>query len=637
MIASSHAHPSPPGNLFLNRNFILLWGAYTVSALGDHLSEMAILKSQNALEGGVDLTALTARMSFVFFLPFFLLGPVAGLLADRLPRRALMVFADGVRCAIFLGFGALMAWTTPWGRWGPVAPLLLVGLFAATFSPARSALLPTIIRRGQLVRANGMMAGMGVIAAMTAYKIGGMLAGRYDASVAFHLDAATFAGSGILLLLLRPPRQHSLDLGATNLQAVAGKLRDGVRYVRTHRSVREMLAIAAVVWFCGALIRSVVPAVVRDVYGGGYEDIGNYLAFLGAGMIIGAGAITVLGNTLRSEIAITWGLLGIGASMALFTLSVFLPLSPATLGRIGAAGILGGGFFGVAAMASFNALLQRIVPDRFRGRVFGVRDLCTTAALLAATGALGVPAWTNVDRWVGYILAGVTIMTLGTGLATLEVRFCRSPHTRIFMLLEHVTEFVAKFWWRLTVGGPRVPRRGPVLITSNHTCYADPLLFCAAATYRKISFMVAAEYCRLPIVRFFLTQAECIPVKRDGQDTAPTREVIRRLRAGKAVGIFIEGRIVPPGETHEPRDGLAMLALRTGTPVIPAHISGTRYSRRLVMAFLGRHRAHVQFGRPVDLSEFKGRSKDRQAVKAATEKIYDAIKALAPGEYSDFP
>ena len=113
------AAPSSARNLFTNRSFILLWFAYGISAMGDHLSELAILKTQNALDPGVDATPLDARMTFLLFLPFFLLAPINGFLADRMPRRALMVFADLVRCVVLFFFLQLIAWTTPAGTWGP--------------------------------------------------------------------------------------------------------------------------------------------------------------------------------------------------------------------------------------------------------------------------------------------------------------------------------------------------------------------------------------------------------------------------------------------------------------------------------------------------------------------------------------
>ena len=135
--------------LLRNRDFVLLWCAYGISAMGDHLSEMAILKTQNALSPGVDITPLSARMTFMFFVPFFLLATIAGTLADRLPRRLIMIGADVARCAVMFAFVYLIGWTRSWGTWGPFVPLLFVGIFAAIFSPARSAMLPTLIRPDQ--------------------------------------------------------------------------------------------------------------------------------------------------------------------------------------------------------------------------------------------------------------------------------------------------------------------------------------------------------------------------------------------------------------------------------------------------------------------------------------------------------
>ncbi|MGB2985007.1 MAG: MFS transporter [Phycisphaerae bacterium] len=614
-----------------NRNFILLWCAYGVSAMGDHLSEMAILKTQDALNAQVDITPLNARMLFMFFVPFFLLAPVAGLLADRLPRRGLMITADVVRCGIMLLFSTLIAWTEGWGSWGPFLPLLLVGMFAAMFSPARSALLPTLIRPSQLVRANGMIAGLGIIATMGAALAGGYIANHYAAVVAFRLDAATFLVSAAVLSFMRLRHLRARSGPSRGRGASVGELVDGFRYAKCHRRVLELLAVAVLVWFCGALVNSVIPAIARDVYGGTYQTISGYRGFLGLGFIIGAIIISTLGDALRSEIAITWCLFGIAVSIATFASSVFLPLQPGTLAAIGAVGVVAAGMFGVGIMASFNSLLQRIVPNRVRGRIFGVRDLCTTAALLTATGFLGLPQGTRVDQWVGYILVVVALVTFVAGFVTLHVRLQRSEQGKGITIAWNFLELFAKFWWRFKRIGPStIPREGPVIVTANHTCPADPLFLSASLRYRVISFLVAVEYTNWPIARSFMRLIECIPVRREDRDTAATKQAIRHLRAGKAVGIFIQGRIIPPGETGEPKDGAAMLALKTGATVIPVHISGTVYRRGIVRGLLARHRACVRFGPPVSLSEFASEKPNREAVRAASRKILAAIQALAP-------
>ncbi len=642
MTSENRSAPHPPTGLLRNRNFVLLWSAYGISALGDHLSEMALLKTQNALSPGVDVTTLTARITFVFFMPF-LLAPLTGALADRVSRRGLMVIADLVRGAAMMAMAAMIIWTSPWGSWGPFAPLLVIGLFAAVFSPARSALLPTLIRPDQLVRANAMLSGLGIIATMAAAKVGGVLADRYDPIVAFRIDAATFLTSAVLLLLLRPPRLRRAGIESVRTPSAQRPIRHttqpsiwrdllgGFRYARSHRHVMELLCVAALVWFCGPLVNSVIPAVVRDVYHGTYSAMSNYRAFLGLGFVLGAILMTLLGNALRGGIAITWGLFGISASIAIFASSVFLPIHPDKLAAIGAVGVILAGMFAVGVMASFSSLLQRTVSDRFRGRVFGVQDVCCTIAILTATGLLGVPGWTQVDRWVGYILVGVAVMMFAAGLVTLSIRLRRGVYGKSLTFAENLNEFLAKFWWRFQrVGRSTVPRTGPVLVTANHTCSADPLFLSAAAPYRPISFLVAAEYSTWPVVKFFLRLVECIPVKRDSRDSGATKQAIRHLRDGKAVGIFIEGGIVRPGKTVHPKDGVAMLALRTGAPVIPAYISGVTYHSNIVWGLLIRHRARVRFGPPVDLTAFQLEDRNREVIRAATAKIYAAVKALAP-------
>ena len=620
----------PPASLLHNRNFLLLWAAYAVSAFGDHVSELAILKTQNALQSDTS-TAMMARMTFLFFVPFVVFGPITGLLADRLPRRAVMVTADVCRAGIMLGFAAFIGWTQDWSVWGPYLPLLLLGTFAAAFSPARFALLPTLIRPNQLVRANGMISGLGIIATMASAVVGGQLARHCAPQVAFRVDAATYVASAVLLLILIPPRQARLSAGGEGASSSIRQIAEGFRYARVHRRVLELLAVAVIVWFCGSLLTSVLPAVVRDVYGGDLGTIGIYRAFFGLGIVVGSLIVTSLGSALRSEVALTWGLFGVSGGVGLFTLSVFLPMSPGLAGVLGATGIILAGLFGVATMASYNSLLQRIVADRFRGRVFGVKDICATGGVLLATGLLAVPQWPHLDHWVGYILLVVAVLTFCAGWISLRIRLARSPLHSALSFAVNLNEFWAKFWYRLQVKGHvTVPHAGPVIITANHTCSADPLFICAAVTYRPLAFMVAREFSNVPVARFFLRLVECIPVRRDGNDTAATKQALRHLRAGKALGIFIEGRIIPPGEVGEPRDGVALLALKTGARVIPAHISGTQYHDGVVRGMLARHRAQVRFGPPVDLSEFNETGGGRDATRSATAKIYAAIKALDP-------
>lgn len=617
-------------SLLRNRNFVLLWCAYFVSAAADHLFEMAVLKTQNALADDVDMIPLNARMTFVFFVPFFLFGPMMGFLADRLSRKWLMVFADVARMWLMVGFAWLIQTFSPISpHWGPFLPLAMVGLFAAMFSPARSALLPSLISTEQLLPANAMIRGVGVLASIVSVVIGGWLADNYAPVVAFRIDALAFAASMVLILFIRPPAGAHAFSQSTHKRRVFEELVGGFRYAARHRRVVQLLIIGMIFWFSAAAIRSVVPAIVKTVYMQvSYQDITLFQARLAIGMVIGALTLATLGNSLRSEIAVTWALIGAGACASVLAVSAMVPMPIRLAYHGGGLGVIGLGVFGAALIASYNALLQRIVPNRYRGRVFGVLDLCTVGGLLVATGFLGIPEWPGLDRWSGWIVMGLAVLLVSTGLVTLYVRLTAEHRPPALGFFQNLNEVFCKFWYRLQRKGPcTVPRSGPVIVVAHHTCSADPLMITAACRHRVLSFLIAEEYSRIPIASWFVRLIHCVPVKRDAADAAGVKAALRRLRDGDALGIFIEGRIPPPGEQAEPKEGAAMLALKTGAAVIPVSLSGNKYQDGIIAGFFARHDTTVRFGPPVDLSGV-GDGRAREHLHEATSRIVEAIRRL---------
>jgi len=633
---SDCATGTPPGSIFANRNFLLLWMAYGVSALGDHLSEMGLLKLQNALDSAVtDTTRRQAVMTFVFMLPFFLFGPVCGWIADRLPRKWIMIAADLIRAAVML---EMLAVLTGLHRWwlpinsdgGPlplavaVLPLAACGLFAALFSPARLSLLPTIVRPDQIVRANALTAGLGMIATIASAVLGGYLVTHYAVVWNFRADAATFLFSAACLFFIRPPRTQAVEAASHGgLQAVA----DGFRYVRCHRRTAEVILIAAVLWTGASVVRSVIPAMVKDVFGGSYQDIGIYQGLLGLGLVLGSIALTVFGSALRSELAISWSLKFAGLSGLLMTLAVAFRWHAAFC----AVGLVCLGFFGAGIQVSVNAVLQRIVPDHIRGRIFGVTDLACMAGLLLATGLLGIPAWPDIDRHITWIMALTSVVLFGAGLWTTRTRLRRGKFGPAVTFWRNLAELYMRVVARVRRDGLcTIPGGGPVILAANHNCSLDPLLLISTSPNRYPSFMVAREYAEFPVVGRLIGLIDCIPVNRTGIDTASVKAALRHLDAGRVLGMFPQGRIRRPDERGEVHEGIGLLALRSGATVIPANISGTRYSDGVVAPFIRRHRAVVRYGPPVDLSPWKGREKDRSAYREAALHIMERIEALGP-------
>ncbi len=641
---STDQRPSIPDRLLFNRNFVLLWMAYGISAFGDHLSEMALLKLQNALDAGVtDVTRRQAMMVFVFFIPFFLFGPVFGALADRLPRKWVMVAADVIRAAVIFEMVFILTRLHHWMIPGdppdaPISiavamlPMLLMGLFAAMFSPARVALLPTLIQPEQIVRANAATAGLGMIASIASAVAGGWLVEKYGAVANFRLDALTFVGSALcILFILQPVRSHAVRT-VHGLRSVVA----GFRYVARHRRVTEVIVVSSVLWAGASIIRSVIPAMVKDVFGGSYQDIGYYQGMLGGGIVIGSIILTLLGDSLKSSLAISWSLKLAGVSGLIVAAGVQFHWHQAVC----AVAIVLIGVFGAGIQVSVNALLQRIVPDYIRGRIFGVHDLCTMTGLLLATGLLGLPKWPAIDRHIAWIAALTSLGLFVCGIWTTSVRLKRGRFGKAIAFWTNLNEFYCRFWPRLHRQGIcTIPAHGPVIVAANHVSTLDPFLLTATSPNRYVSFMIAREFASLPFFNRLVEMIECVPVNRTGNDIASIKAALRHLEEGRCLGIFPEGRIRRLNESLKVREGVGMLALRSGATVVPALISGTTqpfYARRsrlldaisVIVPFLRRHHARVRYGPPIDLSAWRGREKDREAHREASERIMAEIDAL---------
>jgi 1-acyl-sn-glycerol-3-phosphate acyltransferase len=177
-----------------------------------------------------------------------------------------------------------------------------------------------------------------------------------------------------------------------------------------------------------------------------------------------------------------------------------------------------------------------------------------------------------------------------------------------------------------------LPESGPAILISNHTCNIDHFLL-QAGSRRKLGFMIAREYYDFWAFRPFCRMIGCIPVNRDGKDTAATRAALRALKEGRVLPIFPEGRILPTSgeEIGEGKPGVAFIASRANVPIIPAYIRGTPRANYFLRSFFTPSTARVVYGRPIDPSEFpspEGHDAERAALAASTDRLMGAIRAL---------
>ncbi|HPD31516.1 MAG TPA: MFS transporter [Phycisphaerae bacterium] len=566
----------------------------------------------------------------LFMFPFFLLGPFGGLLADRLPRRGLMIAVGLVATAVTAGLVVLTSRRPLAPSWN-VLILTGGGIALALLWPAKSALLPGLVSRHRLARANAASCALVVLAVAVAVLAGGYLADRQLPRTALLASSVSFLFSSLLLCLIRQPAGK--DRRPPRHVTGIGTLRETARYICGHRRAARLILLNMLVWGCGALIWGAAPTLMRDVWGRqGVIDVRVFQSFLAGGLLVGALILTSIADALRGEAIIAWSLPAVTLAIAVLAGLALLPMSSAPAFWAGAAAAAFAGTFFAGATVACNALLQRIVPNRLRGGVFGMSYLTGTAALLAVVGALGIPRWSNLSDWIGWVLLGAAAVVTGISARVWSIRLRHGPLPPAKQFWWNLNEFYCKWWFRFRrEGACTVPAEGAVIVVANHTCGIDPLLLIAGTSHRLIGFLVAEEYTHIPIGGRLIRMIGCVPVRRDGHDAAGTRAALRHLRDGRALGIFIEGGIPEPGEVREPKLGAAMLALHSGALIVPAHIWGTHYDENIARSFFRRHHARVRFGKPIDLSRYWIPSGDKEALRRVSLRLLERIRQLGPG------
>jgi len=197
----------------------------------------------------------------------------------------------------------------------------------------------------------------------------------------------------------------------------------------------------------------------------------------------------------------------------------------------------------------------------------------------------------------------------------------RLPHRIAVRFGRMVAHPLLRVAWDLHVeGAHRIPARGPALLAANHLSFLDPVVL-QGALPRPIHYLMTARLYRGRwhwMYRLFDT----VPVTLGSGNFKALAEAAARLEAGEVVGVFHEGGISKDGSLGPFRPGVALLAMRTRTPVIPVAILGTRDA--LPPGSLRLRRAHirVRLGEPVSAGE-------ELEPGPLTEQVRDAVAALS--------
>jgi cytidylate kinase len=190
-------------------------------------------------------------------------------------------------------------------------------------------------------------------------------------------------------------------------------------------------------------------------------------------------------------------------------------------------------------------------------------------------------------------------------------------------------------------GDEDLPRTGPLIVAANHASSADPVLigaFLNAKLGRPVNWLGKRELLEFPLTGWAFRIAGIHPVDREAADLDAFRTAMRILEAGQVLAVFPEGTRSRDGALQPVREGVGMLALRSGAAVLPVAVvdSDLAWPRGRLLPRFG-SRVSVRFGRPFEVDQAEpaapaaGEKRDRRAATvAATRQIMARIAALLP-------
>ena len=396
--------PAPTGRLLAHPGFRRLLAAHTVSRSGDAFNTVALAILVFRLSGsgfGV------AGVAVAEIAPVLLLGPLAGAVVDRLPRRRVMVAADLWRAAL----AALLPLVA---HRLPAVYAVAFGLSAGSvfFGPASASLLPALVEPRRLVAANGALWSAAVASQIALAPLAGLLVARLGPAPAFRLNAASFLVSAVLLKGL--PAGATLHAGPEAGEAAqprrrwAAEVRDGLSLL-ARRPLLRLLAVTQLLAALSAGATSALLVVLAQRHlGVGAEGFGLLLAAIGVGAV--TGPLILARASVGTRPAGVFGpyLLRGVVDLALAT-SRSVPAALVALVAYGVGTSTG--------MVTFTSLLQTEVPPELRGRAFAAFDVLWQAGRLASLAVGGAAADVfGIDTV--YFLGGLLLLVAGgLGLA----------------------------------------------------------------------------------------------------------------------------------------------------------------------------------------------------------------------------
>ena len=381
------------------RDYRLLWTGMAVSNVGTWMQRVAQDWLVLVLSGGSGVAlGITTGLQF---LPFLLVAPFGGLLADRLPKRYLLMGTNAAMAVLAAVLGVL-AITGVAQVWHVYVLAFLLGVGTALDHPARQTFVSDLVGTDDVANAVALNSASFNAARMIGPATAGLLIAAFGPGPVFLVNALTFAGPLVALALMRSAGALTPD----TVERRPGMLRDGLRYVRGRPDILGVLAILFFVGTFGLNFQMTTALMATEVFGMGAGAYGLLGSIMAIGSLAGALLAARRGRPRRRVV--------VGAAVAFGLLEIAAGLMPTYW--LFAVCLVPVGIAALTFITTANAYVQTSVAPAVRGRVM---------ALYIMVFMGGTPLGAPIVGWVGEqfgarwsVSGGGAIALAGTLLAT---------------------------------------------------------------------------------------------------------------------------------------------------------------------------------------------------------------------------
>jgi len=529
----------------------------------------------------------------IFILPFFLFSPLAGQIADKFEKSALIrkikwveigIMAVGV-IALYLNSITML-----------LAVLFMMGTQSTFFGPIKYSILPQHLREDELMSGNALVEAGTFLAILFGTILGGVLASFDQYVLPVSVAILLFSVLGRLTSQFIPKAQAEQP----DLDIDYNLFRSGKSIFSTLASDKAIFYTVFGIswfWFFGATFLTQLPVFSREFLFGSPYVATALMAMFSIGIAIGSWISSKLS---RGKVEV--GLVPIGA----LGMTVF------------------GAYLGLIDLPFSST--ENTVADLFTKFVY-IKTLLALLLLAMSGGLFIVPLYANVQTKtpIEYlsrniaannilnallmVIAGVFAIIcfkLGNNIQNLFVIVALLNAVVGLFIFKRVPEFTMQLGaWLLMHSIYRIgkhdleniPEEGAAVLACNHVSFVDPIVI-GAVSPRPMRFVMYHKIYNLPVIHHFFKQAGAIPIAPAKEDPELLEraydEIAKALENGELVVIFPEGGLTPDGELQELKPGITRILERTPVPVIPMAISG------LWGTWFSRHKGRAMKGWPRD-------------------------------------